>query len=216
MNKKQQTAQEAARLSRDNKKLKRAALKTESQTPKLRADIEAPRPHSRLALKWTKRLVGCFLALVATIGGPYVIYDLRPKIHISKAESLKESDPMETQFTISNNSVFGLRDTLSYCEINKLSVSPGRSITSTLVRDPSGDIGPVPSGQSATVSCPLNQTVIFPTGHVDFADVSVTVDFRYSIWWERIVCKSRFTTKTGADGLLRWFPQPSQVFACSN
>jgi hypothetical protein len=145
------------------------------------------------------------------IGGAYALYEMFPRVQISKGESLDPDNAFETQFVVTNNSTFRLTALKTSCSVNTLRARDGARIDGklTLVDPATGEFVSVSPGESATVPCAFNKMLALRSA-VSFADVTIAAEYSYPLWWRRIRSESRFVTRAANDGQLRWFPQPVQ------
>jgi hypothetical protein len=206
MSKKSQRHAEAARREREARRIKRVQPRTELLEPKLDTETTKPTLLPQILPGLRKRFFPGFLALMTTLGGAYVLYDLRPKVQISKAESLDDSNAFETQFTITNSSaLFGLNNVEAYCQINKVIAGVTFGLDRVLVQDRAVVKLKLAPTESVTVPCSLNRVV--NTEPVTYADVFIMAAYDYPLWWRRLASGTRFITKAKANGQLLWFPQ---------
>ena len=117
---------------------------------------------------------------MTTIGGAYVLYDLRPKIRIAEAGSLDNQDPFESQFTIINEGAFGLRDATAACRLSDVSTRSRLRFEDVTTASSSDVIGLLPAGESATVPCPFSKYIGLPQPVAE-ADVEIEIQDKYPL-----------------------------------
>ncbi len=153
-----------------------------------------------------KRVGSAILALVGLASASFALYEVRPKVQITSFDSLDERDPFQTRFSVTNNSTFSIKKGTTICHLNNVEAANG-SITDIGIGQsllPTGHFDTLESGKSATVPCA--EAIRLDT--ISSADITIEIDFAYTLWWKRIKTKSRFVTEKSSSGTLRWFPQP--------
>jgi len=132
-----------------------------------RREHEPKEPGSMAAAKPVKLknwpMVAIFLGLMTIVGGIPAVYELlRPKVQVSKTDSLDPSDALETRFTITSESFFQMEDVKMLCDIGRVETIPPRNqgVSSILMDDQEVDrLGTIPPNGSATAPCILKKIV---------------------------------------------------------
>lgn len=197
------------------------ALTTHSEPPepKLKAKEQQQRaqpiPFRTRALKFC---ISILVGLATLIGGAWVLYDLRPKISIAEDRSIANGDPLESRFTLTNDSFFAIRSVSVGCHAYSLVTSHNiRIFGGILFTDNPNTFEDIAAGQPVTFHCYLNGFAHPATGgtlgqDTTHADIGVSVKFSYISWipWSKPIEKTfRFVTE-GSLGHLHWYPQPAK------
>jgi hypothetical protein len=202
---------ERARRSREQREARRAAQRTATLSKSGVVRGQPSQSQQPQPVKFRKAFWFGVLAAMTIIGGAYSLYELRPKVQISKAESLDPGNALETRFVVTNNSTFRIRSLKTSCGVNMVRATNGSEFTNFSIAEPATiEFAAISPGESSTVTCLFNKVFRLANSSISFADVVITAQYSYPMWWTRIESKSRFVTQIGKNGQLQWFPQPIQ------
>ena len=159
-----------------------------------------------------KVLASWFLGAMTTIGGVYALYDMRPKIEIVIGDSLDPTDPLATQFVISNKSVFTLANFDPFCAaVLKFDKWPTASGVE-FYQDFNGRQRPLPGGRIDVVAVRHDSRHSrygrSSAGQVDGRRHRSRGALRVSHVVRQIGNAGEVVTQASNDGGLKWLPAP--------
>lgn len=202
--------QKAAHRTRARAEIKRAERKTETQ--QLLVHTKPPmRPTRQGMLR--ARYFRWFLAVMTTVGGLYVVYDVvHPKIHISCSGSLDAKDPFEAVFSITNSSLLTISDVEVRCSINDVRTSTYVEIKGIDVQNIRTDrFDKISPDETATVPCSYKGRIegTAQSSLVDYADITLNMEYSFPLWVTRLKRNARFIGRWGKDAMFHWVQEPT-------
>lgn len=182
----------------------------------------APKANAKDSRKSASRLIVERVAVAATLlGGVLAVYSLRPIVTVSNAGSTDDNDIFENRFTVTNNSIFTLKNVYIDCAINQLDVPDGTGTGGLHVKNLHmgglvNRIEEIPKESEASFPCRIDKAFAIeddpPIGQsASTADITIMLSFNYPLPWGATIKKYRFVAAGKPGGRpLRWFPQPAK------